>query len=283
MALWSIPFALGILLLKGAAWRLTGSIALLSDALESIVNVIAALLAFYAVRLSDKPADARHPFGHSKAEYLSAVAEGVMIVLAALLIFREAGIALLGNPTLEDASFAGIAVNLSATLLNGTWAFLLLKAGRKHRSPTLQANARHIFTDVFTSGGVLLGLVLALATGLHVLDPILAILVGLNILREGAKVIQNSLNGLMDASADASDLENISTIIADTMGDALRFHDLRTRWSGPTLFVEFHLVVHRGVSVGDAHHICDRMEAALKAAYPNSAMSIHVEPDSELR
>ncbi|MDP2520593.1 cation diffusion facilitator family transporter [Shimia thalassica] len=279
-ALWSIPVALLVFLLKLLAWRMTGSVALLSDALESTVNVIAAGLAYYAVRLADKPADSRHPFGHTKAEYLSAVAEGVMILFAALLVIREA-IAALPNPHIEDAPMLGIGVNIVAAIINGLWAYALLRVGRRNRSPALLASARHILTDVLTSAGVVVGVILASATGWLILDPILAILVALNILREGWHVISESVDGLMDASIDAVTRAEVESLIAREMAGALEFHDLKARFSGAILFAEFHLVVGQNMSVGRAHDICDRIEHALETKFPGSSFTIHVEPETE--
>ncbi|MBM1558590.1 cation transporter [Sulfitobacter mediterraneus] len=281
-ALWSIPVALLVFLLKLLAWKMTGSVALLSDALESTVNVIAAGLAYYAVRLADKPADSRHPYGHTKAEYLSAVAEGVMILIAALLVIREA-VAALPNPHIEDAPMLGIGVNVIAAIINGLWAYALLRVGRRNRSPALQASARHIFTDVLTSAGVVVGVILALATGWLILDPILAILVALNILREGWHVISESVDGLMDASINSDTRAEVKRIIEQEMDGALQFHDLRARSSGAVLFAEFHLVVGCDMAVGDAHDICDRIEKALETQFPGSSFTIHLEPDTELK
>lgn len=281
-AFWSIPVALLVFLLKLLAWKMTGSVALLSDALESTVNVIAAGLAFYAIRLGEKPADARHPFGHTKAEYLSAVAEGVMILIAAGLVLREA-ITALPNPHIEDAPMLGIGINIIAAIVNGIWAYTLLRVGRRNRSPALQASARHIFTDVLTSAGVVVGVILALATGWLILDPILAILVALNILREGWHVISESVDGLMDASIDDETRAEVESIIQREMGEALQFHDLRVRLSGAVLFGEFHLVVAKEMSVGQAHDICDGIEKSLETKFPGSAFTIHLEPDTELK
>lgn len=281
-AFWSIPIALAVFLLKLAAWWMTGSVALLSDALESVVNMVAALLAFYAIRFAEKPADDGHPFGHTKAEYLSAVAEGVMIFLAALLVLREA-IAALPNPALMEAPAAGMAVNLIAGAINGGWALMLIRVGRAKRSPALAASGRHLLTDVLTSVGVVAGLVLALATGWMILDPILAILVALNILREGWKVISESVGGLMDAAVEAKELALIEQAVDEGAKGALQVHDLRTRRSGTTVFVELHLVVDRAMSVGAAHDICDAIEDRVEEQVPSARVTVHVEPDSHLK
>ncbi len=280
-AFWSIPVALVVLLLKVLAWQLTGSVAMLSDAIETVVNVVAALVAFFAVRLANKPADRRHPFGHRKAEYLSAVAEGALIIIAALLILHEA-LGALSAPQLEDTPALGIAVNILATAINGGWAYLLLRAAREHQSPALAASSKHVFSDVLTSFGVIGGLVLAVVTGWLILDPLLAILVALNILWEGWKVIRSSVDGLMDVSLTEQELNEIGTVIDAQMDGALEYHDLKGRRSGKSLFAEFHLVVDGSMSVNAAHDICDRIELALIAAHPESTFLIHLEPDSEL-
>ncbi len=282
IALWSIPISIAVLALKLLAWWLTGSVALLSDAMESTVNIVAALLAYFAVRVANLPPDENHPFGHKKAEYLSAVVEGALIVLAAFLIIREAVLAL-PNPHLEEAPLLGIIVNVIATGVNGAWTFLLLKVGRREGSPALQASARHIFTDVMTSFGVIAGLILALATGWLILDPILAILVALNILWEGWKVIRASVDGLMDVSLSDHDLQTVSGAIEANLGAALEYHDLKGRRSANVIFVEFHLVVDGTMSVSTAHDICNDIEEELDRLYPGSVFVIHLEPDDELK
>ena len=176
LAFWSIPLAFAVLGLKLGAWHLTGSVALLSDGLESIVNVIAALIAFFVIAYAHKPADDDHPYGHSKAEYFSAVIEGVLIVLAALMIVRAAWPAIL-DPEPIEAPVSGLVVNGIASVINGLWAWLLIRVGRSHRSPALQADGHHILSDVVTSGGVIVGLILALALKMPILDPLLALVV----------------------------------------------------------------------------------------------------------
>ena len=253
-AFWSIPVSIVVLLMKLAAWQLTGSVALMSDALESIVNIVAAIIAYIAIRIANKPPDEKHPFGHRKAEYLSAVAEGVMIVVAALVILQEAVPALI-DPRLNETPGLGIAISFVATLVNGAWAFWLLTIARREKSPALEASARHIFTDVITSVGVVAGLALALLTGFLILDPILAIIVALNILWEGWKVIRSSIDGLMDVTLSDEELRTVSNIITSHMGDAMEYHDLKGRRSGNVVFVEFHLVVDGAMPVGAAHDI----------------------------
>ena len=282
LAAWSIAVAFGVMGLKFVSWWVTGSVALFSDALESIVNVIAALVAWVAIRVSHTPADDDHPFGHHKAEYLSAVLEGVLIVVAALLILREAAAALFDPPTIE-APALGIAINMAAAACNAGWAWLLIRTGRRERSPALVADGRHINTDVVTSVGVAVGLVLALATGWLVLDPILALVVAVNILWQGWRVISESVQGLMDRAVEPEDRRLIEDVIAANALGSIEVHDVKTRVAGRATFVEFHLVVDAFMSVQRSHEICDRIEAALKKAIPSVRIVIHVEPHTEAK
>ena len=277
LALWSIPVALAVMAVKIAAWRLTGSVALMSDALESIVNVIAAVVAYSAIRIAAKPADREHPFGHHKAEYFSAVIEGVLIVVAALLIIREAVIGL-GDARQIDEPALGLAVNGAAAVANGVWAYVLIRAGRRHRSAALVADGRHIVSDVVTSAGVIVGLLLAQVTGWAILDPLLALVVAANILREGFSVIGESVGVLMDVAVDPDEAARIERAILDNATGAIEVHDIRTRQVGPVLFIEFHLVVDGAMTVAASHVICDRIEAALDDLAPRAQVSIHVEP-----
>lgn len=281
-AFWSIPVAAAVMGLKFVAWKLTGSVALFSDALESIINVIAALMAWQAVRLSNRPADANHPFGHHKAEYFSAVVEGALIIVAALAIIREATLALSHGPDF-DANPAGLAVNAFAALVNGVWASLLIRAGREDGSPALSASGRHVWADVLTSIGVLLGLGLATVTGFLALDAILAVAVALNILREGWLVVRGSVGGLMDEAVDGDEAAAIERAIRAAAGGTIEAHDIRARRAGPVLFVEFHLVVDGWMSVSASHVICDRIEAAIRAHEPQARISIHVEPEHKAK
>jgi cation diffusion facilitator family transporter len=271
-----------VMSLKFIAWRLTGSVALYSDALESIVNVIAATAAFWAIRISHTPADQDHPFGHHKAEYFSAVLEGVLIVVAALLILAEVWRAWQMPATL-DQPWPGLAVNGAATAINLVWATLLIRTGRSHRSPALVADGKHIMTDVITSIGVIAGLIGAVATGWTILDPALAVIVALNILWQGWHVIGSSVQGLMDRAVGTEEHMRIRDIISANSKGALEVHDLKTRIAGRATFIEFHLVVDAGMTVGESHVICDRIEDALRAEIPSVRVIIHVEPDDEAK
>ena len=280
LAFWSIPISIGVLGLKMLAWWFTGSVALLSDGLESIVNVVAAIVAFAVIGYAAKPADAGHPFGHYKAEYFSAVVEGVLIVVAALLIVAEAIPAILA-PRLPDAPALGLAINLSAGVVNAVWAYTLIRAGRAHRSPALLADGHHILSDVVTSAGVLVGLVLAILTGYAVLDPLLAVIVACNILYQGWKVIARSVDGLMDKAVPAEEEEAIKKAIAANATGSLGVHDLKTREAGAAIFVDFHMVVPAAMPVGEAHDICDRLEDAIREVHAGAKIAIHVEPEGE--
>ncbi|WP_104017392.1 cation diffusion facilitator family transporter [Roseovarius nitratireducens] len=284
LALGSVLVGLAVLSLKVVAWRVTGSVALMSDALESVVNVATALAVIAALRLARRPADANHPFGHHKAEFFAAVLEGVLIVLAAVFILREAW-AGFAAPRAIDAPWLGLAVNAVAGVINAAWAWLLIREGRRHRSPALAADGRHLMTDVVSSVGVLAGVALAVATGWWVLDPALAVLVALNILWSGWSVIRGSLSGLMDEAVSDDELVRIRRIIAESAeGEtALEAHDLRTRHAGPVTFIEFHLVVPGETTVEAAHALCDRIEAALMGALPDARVTIHVEPEHKAK
>lgn len=284
LAIGSVIVGLAVLALKTLAWALTGSLALMSDALESLVNVATALAVIVALRVARRPADSNHPYGHHKAEFFSAVLEGVLIVIAALFILREAWDGVLA-PRAMDAPLLGMAINAVASLLNGVWAALLIRNGRRHRSPALVADGRHLMTDVISSVGVLIGITLALLTGWWVLDPLLAALVAVNILWSGWTVIKGSLSGLMDEAVSDKELAEIRALIAAAAsGDAaLEAHDLRTRHAGPVTFIDFHLVMPGETTVEAAHDLCDRIEAALMEALPDARVTIHVEPEHKAK
>lgn len=278
----SVGIALAVLALKIFAWRVTGSAALYADALESVVNVAAAMVALMALRLSARPADANHPFGHAKAEFFAAVVEGVLIVLAALAILWEAWGAW-GRPHAPTEPGLGLAVSSAATVINALWATFLLRTARSVHSPALAADARHLFADVVTSAGVIVGVGLVALTGQLWLDPALAAATALNILWSGARVIRESVGGLMDEALPEAEMAHIRSLVAEHALGAIEAHDLRSRRSGRTTFLQFHLVVPGAMSVADAHTICDRLETALKAATPGLMVTIHVEPEGKAK
>lgn len=282
LALCSILVSLIVLGLKVLAYWLTGSVALYSDALESVINVVTAITAAAALWFSQQPADQNHPYGHGKAEYLSAVLEGVLITLAAISIIRYAYYGFL-DPRPLDAPFEGLAVSLVATAINAFWAFVLIRTGRRERALALTADGKHLFTDVITSVGVFFGLIGAVVFDLPVLDPILAAFVALNIVWMGVMLMRESLGGLMDEAVPTNTLADIKAIISREAEGAIEAHDIRTRQAGRTTFVEFHLVVAGTMSVSDAHDICDRIERAVQDGVEGTIVTIHVEPDNKAK
>lgn len=278
----SIAVGIIVLGLKYAAYHLTGSVALLSDAIESIVNVVTAVVAFMTISLSAKPADDEHPYGHHKAEYFSAVLEGVLIVLAAILILREAYYGYL-TPRQLDAPWLGLAINGVSTAINAGWAFVLVRRGRAMSSPALTADGRHLFTDVVSSIGVLGGVGIAALTGIAVLDPLLAALVAVNILWAGWSLMKESLSGLMDEAISPALLATIKQTISAHAVGAIEAHDLRTRQAGSMTFIDFHLVVAGTTTVSAAHDICDNLERAIRREIGEALITIHVEPDDKAK
>ena len=281
-ALFSAGIGLAVTAMKFYAAWLTGSLALYSDALESIINVVAAIGAFVALRVAARPADEDHPYGHHKAEFFSAVIEGALIVVAALLILRESYFGLLAPKPL-DAPAVGLAINFAAGIVNAVWAAALMRWGRRWRSPALIADARHVFADVITSCGVLAGVGAVVVTGYPVLDPVVAGLVAMNILWSGFRMVRESVDGLMDRAAPAEMVSQIRSLISQHGEGALEAHDVRTRSAGQATFIDFHLVVPGAMTVEDSHAICDRLESALETTIPGAVVTIHVEPGEEAK
>ena len=282
LAIGSVVLALAVLALKAAAWWLTGSVALMADALESVVNVAAAAAALVAVRYSALPADANHPYGHAKAEYFAAVLEGGLIVVAALVILNEAWGAL-AAPRPPAQVGPGLAVSAVASAVNAAWALVLMRRGRALRAPALIADARHLWADVVTSVGVIAGVALVAATGILWFDPLLAALTAANILFSGFRLLRESLGGLMDEAVPPATLHRIRAIVAEHAVGAIEAHDLRSRHVGRFTFLEFHLVMPGTMTVRESHDICDRIEAALKAELSGAVITIHVEPEGKAK
>jgi cation diffusion facilitator family transporter len=282
LAAGSILVGIVVLGLKGAGWWITGSAALYSDALETVVNVAGAAVAFWTLRIAAMPADHDHPYGHDKAEFFSAVFESVLIIFAAGSILHHVWLNLkLGHQI--AAPLRGMALNLVATVLNGGWAWFLFRQGRRLRSPALLADARHLGTDVVTSSGILIGLVLVLLTGTLWLDSAIAAATAVYILWTGIRMLRLSLSGLMDAAPDEETLARIRRTVSTHADGALEAHDLRTRQAGRLTFLQFHLVVPSAMRVDEAHDICDRIEAALKAEMEGLIVTIHVEPERKAK
>jgi cation diffusion facilitator family transporter len=278
----SLAVGLAVLALKAVAAWLTGSIALYSDALESVVNVVTAIVALVAVRLAARPADASLPYGYGKAEYFSAVVIGVFIAVAALLIFTKAWQGFLA-PVAFVADPIGLSVSAVATVLNALWAWYLIRTGARERSPSLAADGKHLATDVVSTVGVLIGVLLTIVSGFHQLDAILAALVGVAILWSGWRLIRESVIGLMDVAVEPLTLQLIRETISANAEGAIEAHDIRTRQAGRAIFIEFHLVVPGAMSVEDAHEICDRIEAKLRDAVASAQVTIHVEPENKAK
>ena len=282
IALQSVGVSLAVLGVKTAAWAASGSAALFSDAAESVVNVASSVGVFLTLRYSAKPADDRHPFGHHKAEYFSAVIIGALIALAALAILREAWAAA-RDPTLSEGTPLGLALNGAAGVANAAWCWRLLHAARRHRAPSLEADGRHLLADVAGSAGVIAGVALALATGRAWLDPALAALVAVNVLWSGWRLVRASVGALMDEAVDPGTLAEVKRAIAENGAGSLEAHDVRTRRAGRVTFIEFHLVVPGEMTVAEAHGICDRLEDAIAETAPGARVTIHVEPEGKAK
>jgi cation diffusion facilitator family transporter len=278
----SIVIGCLVLALKSVAWWITDSAALYSDALESIVNVAASVIALGALRFAAIPPDANHPYGHDKVEFFAAVIEGVLIVIAALSIFRHAWETWRDlHPIAMPAQ--GLLLNATATLLNGLWSVLLIRTGKRIRSPALIADGWHLVADVVTSIGIAIGVGLVVLTGYLVLDPILAAATAVYVLWSGMMMIFSSVGGLMDAAPETAVLNRIRELVAGSAAGAIEAHDLRTRHAGKLSFLEFHLVVPGTMTVAESHAICDRIEETLRAEMPHLVITIHVEPEAKAK
>lgn len=278
----SIATAVVTIALKAGAWYITGSVGLLSDAAESVVNLVAAFFALIALRVAARPADKSHHFGHSKAEYFSAGAEGVMIFVAAVFIIVAAIQRLITPAPIENVGI-GLAISVVASILNGVVAMLLLRAGRRHRSKTLVADGKHLLTDVWTTVGVLVGVGLVALTGWHRLDPIVALLVGLNIIVTGWKLVSESAEGLMDVSWPQEDNAELARLMGRFTGGEIDVHALRTRESGHQRYCDFHLLVPGAWSVNEAHDLCEEIETAVKETFDGVVVTGHIEPREDPR
>jgi cation diffusion facilitator family transporter len=273
----SVAAALVTMGLKGLAAWLTGSLGLLSDALESFVNLGAALIALYTLRVAARAPDEKHPFGYSKAEYFSSAVEGTLIMLAALAIVATAVPRLIAPLPIARVD-TGIFVSLVAAAINLGTALVLLNAGRRHESIALEADAHHLLTDVWTSIGVVAGVGATVFTGWLALDPLIAIAVALQITWTGARVLRRSVLGLMDRALPEPDLERIRAILEPYRVRGIEYHALRTRRAGRVRMVDMHLLVPGDMSVRDGHRVADEIEDAIRAALPGSAVLTHLEP-----
>jgi len=273
----SIAVALATIALKTGAWMVTDSVSLLSDALESLVNLAGAMFALTMVTVADQPPDADHPYGHHKAEYFSSGFEGVLIVVAALAIIWAAGHRLLDPQPLEDVGL-GLALSVSSSVLNGALAFAMLRKAREHRSMALEADARHLITDVWTSMGVVVGLLAVKFTGWLWLDPVVAIGLALNILREGGSLVRRSADGLMDRALEPEVRAEIEKTLDLFRHQAIRFDHVSTRRAGQRRFVDLHMHMPSGWTLGRAAALRTSVEQALMSAVPGLRASIQLLP-----
>lgn len=276
-ALLSIAAALATIGLKGGAYYVTGSVGLLSDALESLVNLVAAVVALIALAVAARPEDEDHAYGHTKAEYLSSGFEGAMVLVAAVSIIYTAVRRLVVPQPLEAVGL-GLVISVVASIINFATARVLFSAGRRHDSITLEADAHHLMTDVWTSVGVIAGVALAAATGWERLDPLIALAVGANIIRIGIELLHRSMLGLIDTALPESTRADITRILERHQAEGAQYHALRTRQAGARRFISFHVLVPGDWSVQRGHDLLERIEDEVRAAVPNSTVFTHLEP-----
>ena len=263
--------------MKMAAWWATGSVGLLSDALESTVNIVAAVVALFALRTAMKPADAVHHFGRGKAEYFSASIEGFMILLAALIIVYTAIERIITPRELEQIGW-GLTISTVAAMINGGAALILLRAGKQHRSPVLVADGKHLLTDVWTSVGVIVGVGLVVITGINRLDGVVALAVGLNIIVTGVNLLRSSTAGLMDKALSDEDHLKIVDVLTKYESETVKFHSLQTREAGRQRFISMHVLVPGAWTIQKGHDLSEELEADIIALLPNTLVTTHVEP-----
>jgi cation diffusion facilitator family transporter len=276
IAIVAIVVGVLIFLLKLGAYFASNSVALLSDALESIINIVASIMMFAAISIASKAEDENHRYGHQKAENISAMVEGVLIMVAAVLII-EASIGRIFSPAgFEDVNL-GIIISLGATSLNGILATLMLRESRKSRSMALEGDAKHLFSDVMSSVGVVLGLFVASVTNVLILDPLIAMIVAVLLIRMGIGVFRTTTHDLMDSACEEEE-QVIEKILKDT-GGFLEYHDLKTRRSGDTVYMDIHICMSGQVTLSQAHAFSVRLERDIEAAIPGIVSNIHIEDE----
>ncbi|WP_341268347.1 cation diffusion facilitator family transporter [Gordonia malaquae] len=281
-ALLSVAAAVVTISLKTYAWWITGSVGLLSDAAESVVNLVAAAGAFIALKVAARPSDDDHNFGHTKSEYFSAVVEGVMIVVAAGVILYTA-VERLINPQDLEAVGIGLLISVGATVVNGLVAWKLIAVGRAYRSMSLEADGKHLLTDVWTTVGVIGGVALVGITGWPPLDSLVAMAVAVNIILVGWRLVRDSTMGLMDTVIPESERDAVDEVLDRFRGDGVDFHDVRTREAGHMRFVQMHMLVPGTWTVQQAHDLVEEVEAALHDAVDDLRPTIHLEPIDDPR
>ena len=273
----SIVTALATIVLKGVAWHLTGSVGLLSDALESLVNLAGAVMALAMLTVAAQPEDENHAYGHGKAEYFSSGFEGLLILLAAIAISVAAIERLLHPQAIEQVGI-GLVVSVVASIINFVTARILLTAGRQYRSITLEADAHHLMTDVWTSAGVIAGVGLVGLSGWLWLDPVLALLVAANIVWTGWRLLQRSAEGLMDVALPPEQHQVAVEILETYCQQGIEYHALRTRQSGARSFVEVHILVPGAWTVQRGHDLLEKLEADIRGALPHATVFTYLEP-----
>ena len=273
----SIVASILTIIIKSAAYFTTGSVGFMSDAMESFVNLVAGIIAFISLTIAARPADKKHPFGHDKAEYFSSLTEGLLITLAAVGIAYTAINRIYHPQPLEELNI-GMALSIFATLINLATARLLLYFARKHNSITIEADARHLMTDVWTTVGIVAGIILVKFTNWQILDPIMAILVAVSILYTGAKLIIRSTDGLMDEKLSEKDLKIIMEILENHKSKGLDYHALYTRQASSKRFITFHLLFPGDSTIHQAHEVTKLIENEILEKIPNSNIFIHIEP-----
>ena len=273
----SIATGIVVFSLKMYAYILSGSVGLLSDALESTVNIVAAVVALLALRASMKPADSGYHFGRGKAEYFSAQVEGFMILIAAIMIGYTAIERLLNPRPLEQVGI-GLVISTVASILNGIVATILIRKGREHRSPVLDADGRHLMTDVWTSIGVAVSVGAIMLTGWTILDPLIAIGVGLNIIVTGVNLLRSSTAGLLDKSLSQDDHDKIVVVLKKYESETVKFHGLQTREAGRSRFVHMHVLVPGAWTIQEGHDLSENLEADIIAQLPGAVVQTHIEP-----
>lgn len=276
----SIAAAVITIGMKTAAYLITGSVGLLSDALESLVNLAGAIMAMAMLVIAARPPDEEHAYGHSKAEYFSSGVEGALISIAAVTIIVSAINRLLNPQPLEQPGI-GLAVSLAASGVNLLVGLILIRAGKRYNSITLEADGKHLMTDVWTSIGVVIGLVLVIITGLEWLDPVIALLVAANIIYTGVKLLKQSAYGLLDTALPAETMEKVRGVLDGVAGEGVKYHALRSREAAARSFVSVHILVPGSWSVQRGHELLENIEAGIREAVPGVTVFTHMEPEGD--
>jgi cation diffusion facilitator family transporter len=278
----SIAAALVTIILKSAAYYLTGSVGLLSDAFESLVNLAGAVMTYGMLKISFRPPDAEHLHGHSKAEYFSSSVEGLLIIIAAAGITYAAVMRILHPKPLEQLG-TGLLISLAASLINFGVGFVMIKYGKKNNSIALEADGRHLMTDVWTSAGVIAGIAVVSFTGWNILDPVVALIVAANIIWTGVSLLRRSVSGLMDSSISKEDCDKILLVMREFKEKGADFHALRTRQAASCVFISVHILVPGKMSVHDAHHLAEDFEKEISSILGDVSITTHIEPiDDEI-